>query len=224
VLLQIKQLLGRPTGVDSRHAALRATADKERCTMKIRATNRTEAFFIRRWLRAPSPAFAISLIALFVALGGSTAYASGLISGKKIIDHSIPAKKLTAAAVNALQGRSFNLGPFAPDSVVHQLTTTHGIDVNYRCDSKQIHLILNLREGGEAMFVSGDYAQDGVMKSLNEVEIQDFSGQSVNVNLIAWDGHHAGGKVTRIDLGGTHRDLLGHGDRCQIWGLITTGT
>ena len=74
------------------------------------------------------------------------------------------------------------------------------------------------------MFVSGDYAQDGVMKSLNEVEIQDFSGQSVNVNLIAWDGHHAGGKVTGIDLGGTHRDLLGHRDRCQIWGLITTGT
>jgi len=192
--------------------------------MKIRATNRTEAFFIRRWLRAPSPAFAISLIALFVALGGSTAYASGLISGKKIIDHSIPAKKLTAAAVNALQGRSFNLGPFAPDSVVHQLTTTHGIDVNYKCDGKQIHLILNLREGGETMFVSGDYAQDGVMKSLNEVEIQDFSGQSVNVNVIAWP-KGGDGTVTRIDLGGIFLSKeSGAGPACQLWGLITTGT
>ena len=185
--------------------------------MKIRATNRTEAFFIRRWLRAPSPAFAISLIALFVALGGSTAYASGLISGKKIIDHSIPAKKLTAAAVNALQGRSFNIRPFTPDSVEHQLTTTHGIDVNYKCDSKQIHLILDKRVGGESLFVSGDYAQDGVMKSVNQVEIQDFSGQSVNVNVIAW-ARGSDRRVTRIDLGGRH------GDRCQIWGLITTGT
>ena len=174
-------------------------------------------------LRAPSPAFVTSLIALFVALGGTTAYASGLISGRQIVNHSIPAKKLTAAAVNALQGRSFNIRPFTPDSVEHQLTTTHGIDVNYKCDSKQIHLILDKRAGGESLFVSGDYAQDGVMKSVNQVEIQDFSGQSVNVNLIAWDGHHAGGKVTRIDLGGTHRDLLGHRDRCQIWGLITTG-
>src|SRR5690242_68592 len=148
--------------------------------------------------RAPSTAFVISLIALFVALGGSTAYASGLISGKKIIDHSIPAKKLTAAAVNALQERSFNLGPFTPDSVVHQLTTTHGIDVNYKCDSKQIHLIVNKREGGESMFVSGDHAEDGVMKSLNEIEIQDFSGQTVNVNVIAFPW--GDGKVTRIDL------------------------
>jgi hypothetical protein len=167
-------------------------------------------------LRAPSPAFVISLIALFVALGG-TAYASGLISGRQIIDHSIPAKKLTAAAVNVLQGRSFNLPPFTPDSVVHQLTTTHGIDVNYKCDSKQIHLILNKRVGGESLFVSGDYAQDGVMKSVNQLEIQDFSGQSVNVNVIAW-ARGSDRRVTRIDLGGRH------GDRCQIWGLITTGT
>jgi hypothetical protein len=175
-------------------------------------------------LRAPSPAFAISLIAFFVALGGTTAYASGLISGKQIVNHSISAKKLTAAAVNALQGRSFNLPPFPPDSVEHQLTTTHGIDVNYRCDDKQIHLVLDKREGGESLFVSGDYAQDGVMKSVNQLEIQDFSGQSVNVNVIAWP---RGGDrtVTRIDLGGIFWSKeSGAGPACQLWGLITTGT
>ena len=58
-----------------------------------------------RRFRAPSPALVISLIALFVALGGTTAYASGLISGKQIADHSIPAKKLTAAAVYAVRGQ-----------------------------------------------------------------------------------------------------------------------
>jgi hypothetical protein len=175
-------------------------------------------------LRAPSPAFVTSLIALFVALGGTTAYASGLISGKQIIDHSIPAKKLTAAAVNGLQGRSFNLRPFPPDSVVHQLTTTHGIDVSYKCDSNQIHLILDKRVGGESLFVSGDYAQDGVMTSVNQLEIQDFSGQSVNVNVIAWP-KGGDGTVTRIDLGGIFLSKeSGAGPACQLWGLITTGT
>jgi hypothetical protein len=41
----------------------------------------------------------ISLIALFVALDGTTAYATGLISGRQIVNHSMPANKLTAAAV-----------------------------------------------------------------------------------------------------------------------------
>src|SRR5579884_3646494 len=60
-----------------------------------------------RRLRAPSPALAI---AVFAALGG-TAYAGGLISGKQIVDHSIPAKKLTARAVDALQGERGPQGP-----------------------------------------------------------------------------------------------------------------
>ena len=55
-------------------------------------------------LTAPSPALVISLIAPFVALGGTTAYASGLISGRQIANHSIPANKLTAAAVKASMG------------------------------------------------------------------------------------------------------------------------
>lgn len=57
-----------------------------------------------RRLRAPRPAFVLAFIALFVALGG-TAYASGLISGKKIKDHTIAEKKLTKKAINALRGQ-----------------------------------------------------------------------------------------------------------------------
>jgi len=54
--------------------------------------------------RRPTPALVISLVALFVALGG-TAYASGLISGRQIVNHSIPAKKLTKSAIKSLHGR-----------------------------------------------------------------------------------------------------------------------
>jgi hypothetical protein len=57
------------------------------------------------------PATAIALLALFVGLGGGAALARGLISGKQIKNHSIPAKKLTKPAINALQGRRGSRGP-----------------------------------------------------------------------------------------------------------------
>lgn len=61
------------------------------------------------------PATVIALLALFVALGGGAALAAGgLISGKKIVNHSIPAKKLTAAAVKALHGLRGPVGPQGP--------------------------------------------------------------------------------------------------------------
>jgi hypothetical protein len=61
---------------------------------------------MKRRLRAPSPAFVISLIALIIALGGgAAAYASGLISGSQIKNHSIAEKKLTRKAIKALRGQ-----------------------------------------------------------------------------------------------------------------------
>jgi hypothetical protein len=177
---------------------------------------------MKRRLRAPSPALVISLIALFVALGGTTAYASGLISGRQIVNHSIPANKLTAAAVNALQGGraiSLHKGQLPADSLRHALAVTHGIAVSYKCESGQrIHFLLNPQAGGEELFVSGHYAQDGVTKSVNQFEFQDFSGQTVNVNVIAW-ARQGDGKVSHIELGG-----FNSGDLCYVQGLITPGT
>jgi hypothetical protein len=52
------------------------------------------------------PATVIATVALFVAVGGGTAaYASGLISGSQIKNNSIPAKKLTKAAIKSLRGQ-----------------------------------------------------------------------------------------------------------------------
>lgn len=51
------------------------------------------------------PATVIAAVALFVALGGGAAYASGLISGSRIKNHSIAAKKLTKSAIKSLHGR-----------------------------------------------------------------------------------------------------------------------
>jgi len=56
--------------------------------------------------RLTHPATVIAAAALFLALGGgAAAYASGLISGSQIENHSIPAKKLTKAAIKSLRGQ-----------------------------------------------------------------------------------------------------------------------
>ena len=58
------------------------------------------------------PGTAIASVALFVALaGGATAYASGLISGSQIKNHSIAAKKLTKSAIKSLSGKRGPAGP-----------------------------------------------------------------------------------------------------------------
>jgi hypothetical protein len=59
------------------------------------------------------PATVIAAIALFVSLG-SGAWASGLISGSHIKNHSIAAKKLTTHAVKTLHGRRGARGARGP--------------------------------------------------------------------------------------------------------------
>jgi hypothetical protein len=56
------------------------------------------------------PATVVAALALFVALGGG-AWASALISGAKIKNHSIPAKKLTKSAIRSLHGMRGKRGP-----------------------------------------------------------------------------------------------------------------
>ena len=58
------------------------------------------------------PATVIAAVALFIALGGgAAAYATGLISGSQIKDHSIAQKKLTNKAIKALRGQRGPAGP-----------------------------------------------------------------------------------------------------------------
>jgi hypothetical protein len=59
--------------------------------------------------RTTHPATIIAALALFIALGGGTlAYASGLISGSRIKNHSISEKKLTRKAIKALGPQGSN--------------------------------------------------------------------------------------------------------------------
>jgi hypothetical protein len=60
---------------------------------------------LKKRISRPSPALAISLIALFVALGG-TGYAAMTINGKNIKNNSIPGKKLKNGAVTAKKIKS----------------------------------------------------------------------------------------------------------------------
>ena len=60
------------------------------------------------------PATVIAALALFVALGGGAAWASGLISGSHIKNHSIAEKKLTKKAIKALRGHRGARGARGP--------------------------------------------------------------------------------------------------------------
>ena len=60
------------------------------------------------------PATVIASLALFVALGSGAALASGLVSGRQIINHSIPEWKLTSRAVRNLRGGERAIGPRGP--------------------------------------------------------------------------------------------------------------
>jgi hypothetical protein len=190
---------------------------------------------MKRRLRAPSPALVISLIALFVALGGTTAYASGLISGTQIVDHSLPAKKLTAAAVNALKGERGPAGPGAievyssgdtrANSARHLLARTHGVAVSYGCDgdSNQIRFFLNVpHQPGHTVGINGFVAQDGVVKAARDLVIGSAGLAGRTLDLSVTVGGDDG--ISRIDLSGAFylgTAEEGNGSFCGVSGLIT---
>jgi Collagen triple helix repeat (20 copies) len=58
------------------------------------------------------PATIIAALALFVALGGGSAWAGGhLFPGSRIKNHSIATRKLTKRAIKALRGKTGPMGP-----------------------------------------------------------------------------------------------------------------
>ena len=58
----------------------------------------------------PSPAMAVALIALGIALGGSAVAGTGLITGAQIKDHSIGLNDLSYTAVAHLRGQQGSQG------------------------------------------------------------------------------------------------------------------
>jgi hypothetical protein len=60
------------------------------------------------------PATVIAAVAFFVALGGGAAVAGRLISGKQLLNHSVPEWKLTPRAIASLQGRRGPAGAAGP--------------------------------------------------------------------------------------------------------------
>ncbi len=61
-----------------------------------------------------SPTTIIALVALFVALSGGVALAGSAISGKSILNHSIPLRKLTPGSIHRLHGQRGPRGPQGP--------------------------------------------------------------------------------------------------------------
>lgn len=81
------------------------------------------------------PATIIAMLALFVALGGTAAIAGGLISGKKIVNHSIAEKKLTNAAIAALKGQKGDPGPAGSARAWAKVGQTGSLDLGVHVGS-----------------------------------------------------------------------------------------
>jgi Collagen triple helix repeat (20 copies) len=60
------------------------------------------------------PATILAALALFAALGGGAAAASGLIPGSRLVNHSIPVRKLTVSALASLSGATGPRGATGP--------------------------------------------------------------------------------------------------------------
>jgi hypothetical protein len=202
----------------------------------------------------PSPALVVSLIALFLALGGGAAWASGLISGKQIVDHSIPEGKLTAKAIKSLHGTP---GPAGPRGATGP-RGPQGAKGDTGPQGPQGPGAISINEGGVPAdgFVHTLATVDGltVYYSCNSgggVGVGIRSPSGADTVFASGDMAEDGGTVTsvqqsapfvlafgiiRADLdvvawagsvGTLSRFDLGgyHGDgACNIWGLITPGS
>ena len=176
--------------------------------------------------KAPSPALVVAMVALFVALGGGAALASGMISGKNIVNNSIAEKKLTGSAVQALQGGPHAISIYkngvAPGDGFHQLTAApiHGLIVDYACGANDdVDVRLRTATNGDLVNASGDKAIDGSLVSVQQLSsaIGAEASSTANLDVIAWAG--SDGTISRFDLGGYYG-----GTACNVWALITPGS
>ena len=93
-------------------------------------------------MKRPSPALVISLLALFVALGG-TGYAALKINGKNIINRSVPGSKLKK---NSLGGAEIREGKLAKVRRARRADLAGG---------RSIYLVNSVRRWMEARWVDG---------------------------------------------------------------------
>jgi hypothetical protein len=170
------------------------------------------------------PATVIATLALFAALGGTAAFASGLISGKQIIRYSIPETKLTHGAIAALRApTAISINKHVPGDVnlnKHLLISLDGVDVYYACSSISVGFSFDPHVHGDQVFMSGDYAANGTLSSIQSSS-QGFgvgAANTLNFDVIVWSGSK--GVLSRVDLGGYNG---GGTAGCNIWGLITPG-
>jgi len=206
---------------------------------------------MRRLQKGPSPALVVAVIALFVGLGGGAAFASGLISGKRIANHSIAEKKLTPAAVQALRGQQ---GPTGPKGA----TGSRG-----PAGAKGDTGATGPQGPGAISIDLGGVKNDGehLVRTIDGIDVEYFCGVNIGLSLNAHssgdtvyasgDKDSDGGTLASVQTSGANIQVLGNGTvdldviawsgmvgrlvrfdlggfhgagACNIWGLITPGT
>jgi len=164
--------------------------------------------------------------------GGAGFPASGLISGTRIANHSIPAKKLTASAVKALQGQPDGAIPIKLTEVSATSATLltpqpiRGVEIRVGCDPKARLIRIELDNPSGGLTVSGSYTADGVATPITWQDLQNLNltaAKTLDLDLVALGGD-ANTLVSRFDLVGTMTNSPTGPHACDFWGLVTPGT
>jgi hypothetical protein len=106
------------------------------------------------------------------------------------------------------------------DGADHLLTTVDGIEVDYACSSAAVNLFLFPLSPGDTEYLSGDYAANGMLHSVQTSSSMSFpvsATSTANLDVIAWAG--SVDTISRFDLGG----YANGSNASNIWGLITPG-
>jgi hypothetical protein len=186
----------------------------------------------------------VSVLALFVALGGSASAAIIVSSNSQVAKNTISGHhppsgdhpNLIAGSVNGTDVLASTLGkvPSAAKAGNGAVSINkpnlgfigsgvlggpfNGVTATFDCKKAFVEVGLSVKAGD--VFVSGDQAADGTLSSVQVAQPGGYvaaANGTVNLDVIASDD--GTGKWTRFDLGGFHGAT-----GCNFWGVAIPGS
>jgi hypothetical protein len=186
----------------------------------------------------------VSMVALFVALGGSAGAAIIVSSNSQVAKNTISGHhppsgdhpNIVAGSIDGTDVLAKTLGkvPVAAKAGNGAVSLNkpnvgfigggvlggpfNGVTANFDCKNGFVQVGVSVKSGD--VFVSGDQAADGTLSSVQAAPAFGYdvaAGGTVNLDVIA--SNNDTGKWTRFDLGGFHGST-----GCNFWGLVTPGS
>jgi len=184
--------------------------------------------------RLPSPALVISLIALFVALGG-TVYAASQINGKQIKKNSIPGNRVKKNTLTGGQIKESSLGTVPSANKANTASTATNADTASKADSAtKADTAAKATNADNATNAANANALDGLSSAAFEPKsrwaVVDATGATGTASIVAQSGGISVasdiGTYTYLDFGSSQANthiLTAYGRLTSDEAPLTTG-